>query len=330
MKYHRICVTGGSGFIGTTAMNWFLEKGFIVINFDIQPPKVIEHQQLWKYVDIRDPIAFTESLIEFQPTHILHLAAMTGMDIHDKSFFEANTKGVENLIRATASLSGLKKVLFTSSLLVCLNGYVPSSDIDYCPPNLYGESKVIGEKLVRESQMASPWVIVRPTSVWGPWFDHSYKSFFRIVDRGFYFQPGKRPIVKPLSFVGNTVYMMQKLLLLENQDADSQTFYLADIPKISIQEWADLIRKHLGKSKVPVLSIPIMKLIAIFGDLLKTLGLPDPPRTTFRLNNMLTGANYPIAKTHSIIGSLPFTWEDGVLQTLYWMYQHKLINNKPI
>ena len=124
--------------------------------------------------------------------------------------------------------------------------------------------------------------------------------------------------------------MMQKLLLLENQDADSQTFYLADIPKISIQEWANLISKNLGKSKVPVFPIPMMKLLAAVGDLLKTLGLPDPPLTSFRLNNMLTGANYPIEKTHSLIGSLPFKWEDGVLQTLYWMYQHRLIQNKPI
>ena len=330
MKSHRICVTGGSGFIGTTAMNWFLEKGFSVINFDIQPPKVFEHQQHWKYVDIRDPSAFTESLIEFQPTHILHLAAMTGMDIHDMSFFDANTMGVGNMIRATALLPDLQRVLFTSSLLVCRNGYVPSSDIDYCPPNLYGESKVIGEKLVRKSKMNCSWVIVRPTSIWGPWFEHSYKTFFKMLDRGFYFQPGKRPIVKPLSFVGNTVYMMQKLLLLENQQVNAHTFYLADLPKISIQEWADLIQKHLGKGKVPVLPIPVMQLIAKVGDFLKTFGYPEPPLSTFRLKNMLTGANYPIEKTHSLIGSLPFTWENGVVQTLYWMHQHKLIQNEPI
>lgn len=330
MKSHRICVTGGSGFIGTTAMNWFLEKGFPVINFDIQPPKVFEHQQYWKYVDIRDSSAFTDSLIEFQPTHILHLAAMTGMDIHDISFFDANTKGVENLIRATSSLTDLQRVLFTSSLLVCRNGYVPSSDIDYCPPNLYGESKVIGEKLLRKSKMNCSWVIVRPTSIWGPWFEHSYRTFFKMLDRGFYFQPGKKPIVKPLSFVGNTVYMMQKLLLLENQQVNTHTFYLADLPKISIQEWADLIQKHLGKGKVPVLPITAMKFIAKVGDLLKNLGYLEPPLTTFRLKNMLTGADYPIEKTHRLIGSLPFTWENGVVKTLFWMQQQKLIHQETI
>ncbi|SVD64070.1 uncharacterized protein METZ01_LOCUS416924, partial [marine metagenome] len=63
-------------------MNWALSK-YEVINFDIRPPKILEHQQHWRYIDIRDSQSFTEALIEFQPTHILHLAAMTGMDIHD-------------------------------------------------------------------------------------------------------------------------------------------------------------------------------------------------------------------------------------------------------
>jgi len=32
------------------------------------------------------------------PTHILHLAAKTGMDSNDISFFSANIDGVKNLI----------------------------------------------------------------------------------------------------------------------------------------------------------------------------------------------------------------------------------------
>ena len=51
------------------------------------------------------------------------------------------------------------------------------------PPNLYGESKVIGEKLVQESEINCDWVIVRPTSIWGPWFEHS-SDFFKVIDRG--------------------------------------------------------------------------------------------------------------------------------------------------
>jgi len=329
MSEIKLCITGGSGFIGTTAISWAISK-YKAINFDIRPPKILEHQQHWRYVDIRDAQSFTEALIDFQPTHILHLAAMTGMDIHEMSFFDANTKGVANLINASQKLPNLKRILFASSLLVCPNGYVPSSDTEFNPPNLYGESKVIGEKLVRDSQMTCSWVIVRPTSVWGPWFEHSYRTFFRLVDRGYYFQPGSKPIVKPLSFVGNTVHMMQTLLLYPNDTVNSSSYYLGDYPENSIQEWADVIRKCIGKKKVLVFPITLLRLIAMSGDLLKKIGWKDPPLTNFRLKNMLTGSHYPIEKTQEVVGKLPYTFEQSVNHTLRWMYEEGLIKNKPI
>ena len=42
----KILITGGSGFIGTTAMEWALSK-YKVVNLDIRPPKILEHQQYW-------------------------------------------------------------------------------------------------------------------------------------------------------------------------------------------------------------------------------------------------------------------------------------------
>ena len=328
MSKIKFCITGGSGFIGTTAMSWASSK-YETVNFDITPPKITEYQHYWRFVDIRDSKSFTEALVEFQPTHILHLAAMTGVDIHDMSFFDANTKGVANLISATQKIACLKRVLFSSSLLVCPNGYVPSSDTDYDPPNLYGESKVIGEKLVRENRMKCSWVIVRPTSIWGPWFEHSYRTFFRMIDLGLYFQPGAQKIVKPLSFVGNTVHMMQHLLLHPDGQVGCQTYYLGDYPEHSIQEWADQIRQMLGRSgKTPVSPVSILWGLANIGDLLKKMGWQDPPLTTFRLKNILTGAHYPIEKTQKLVGKLPFSMKDGVRLTLEWMRKEKLIKSR--
>lgn len=328
MSEVRFCVTGGSGFIGTNFVSWAISNDHKVVNFDIQPPKVLGHHNYWKHVDIREQEALTDALVEFKPTHIVHLAATTGMDVHDFSLFDANTKGVENLIKATDKIPSLERVIFTSSLLVCPNGHVPVSDIEFNPPNLYGESKVIGEKLVRESNMSCSWVIVRPTSVWGPWFEHSYCTFFRLVDRGLYVQPGAEPIVKPLTFVGNTVHMLQTLARYPDDSVNSSTYYFGDYPEHSIQEWADIIRKSIGKRKIPVFPIALLRLMAMAGDLLQKLGWSEPPITNFRLNNMLTGSHYPIEKTEEIIGVLPFSFETGVRETLAWMYKQDLVKHK--
>ena len=110
---------------------------------------------------------------------------------------------------------------------------------------------------------------------------------------------------------------------------NSETFYLGDSPETSIQEWADLIRKNLGKRKNMIFPVSLLRIVALAGDLLKTIGWTDPPITTFRLNNMLTGSHYPIEKTHEVVGGLPYTLEDGVRDTLVWMYEQKLIHNKP-
>ena len=330
MNEVRFCVTGGSGFIGTNFVSWAISNDHKVVNFDIRPPKITGHHNYWKHVDIREQEALTDALIEFKPTHIIHLAAKTGLDVQDFSLFDANTKGVENLIKATDKITSLERIIFTSSLLVCPNGHVPASDIEFNPPNLYGESKVIGEKLVRESNMSCSWVIVRPTSVWGPWFEHSYRTFFRLVDRGLYVQPGAEPIVKPLTFVGNTVHMLQTLARYPDDSVNSCTYYFGDYPEHSIQEWADIIRKSIGKGKTPVFPIALLRLMAMTGDLLQKLGWSEPPITNFRLNNMLTGSHYPIEKTEKIVGILPFSFEAGVRETLDWMYEQDLVKHKLI
>ncbi len=325
----HLLITGASGFIGTNAIDFAVKEGLTVINFDIRPPQEPSHQEYWRPVDIRERENLAKAVEEFGPTHILHLAAMTGMDIDSLQYLSANTDGVDNLIASTFRAPNLKRTLFTSSLLVCRNGYIPMSDTDYCPPNLYGKSKMIGEQLVRSNPLNGKWVIVRPTSIWGPWFEHSYRTFFRMLDRGLYVHPGSAPIVKPLSFVANTVYMMSKLLFSESESMHGQTFYLADYPEHSIQDWGDMIQRNLGTRKIPVFPISLLRAIAAAGDLFKRIGWREPPLTTFRLNNMLTGAHYPIEKIQSIAGLLPYSMEDGVRQTIQWMYDQGQIRHSP-
>ncbi len=134
MNSIRLCITGGSGFIGTTAVQWAVENYLNVINFDIQPPKILQHYSYWRYIDIRKTNELNTALQVFNPTHILNLAATTGMNINDISYFDANINGVQNLLDATTNLPNLLRIMFTSSLLVCINGHVPKKDTEYCPP----------------------------------------------------------------------------------------------------------------------------------------------------------------------------------------------------
>ena len=326
----RLLITGASGFIGTNAVDFAVAKGLTVINFDIRAPRKISKREYWKQVDIRDRNSLLKAVEDFGPTHIWHLAAVTGMDIDNIEYFSANTVGVQNLIDSTFKAPGLQKTVFTSSLLVCRNGYIPQNDTDYCPPNLYGKSKMIGEQIIRSNSLNGNWAIVRPTSIWGPWFEYSYMTFFRMVDRGLYIHPGRTPIVKPLSYVENTVYMMSGLLFSELASAHGQTYYLADYPEHSIQEWGDLIQRNLGTGRIPAMPVAVLRAIAGVGDLCKKIGWRDPPLTSFRLNNMLMGAHYPFEKIQALVGVLPFSMEEGVRRTIQWMYEQGQIRHSAI
>jgi len=230
---------------------------------------------------------------------------------------------VKNLIDGANQLTTVKKILFTSSLLVCKNGYIPKDENDYCPPNIYGKSKMIGEQIVKNANLASRWVIVRPTSIWGPWFEHSYKSFFKVINKGLYFHPGKDDQIKPKSYVGNTVYMMNSLLFSESDATNRKIFYIADYPQGNTREWATEIAKQLGEKPIHTIPLSVLRIAALCGDILKFIGVAFPI-TSFRLNNMLTGGIYPIENTKEVVGELPFTIELGVKETIEWMKNQKM------
>ena len=50
--------------------------------------------------------------------------------------------------------------------------------------------------------------------------------------------------MKPTSFVGNTCYMITKIM---KSKSSGQVYYLADYPQGSVQDWANHIHKAYGK-----------------------------------------------------------------------------------
>lgn len=316
----RILVTGGSGFIGTNCVAEAIARGWECVNIDIKEPLAGAHKSYFRKVDLLDQAGISTVIDDFRPNYIVHLAAKTGMDETKFSDFSANTDGVENLLRAAHRAGSVQRIVVASSLLVCRNGYLPSTDTDYCPPNLYGQSKVETENRTRAFDPTSlQWIIVRPTSVWGPWFDGGYRKFFQMIQKGAYVHPGKAGIVKPQTFVGNCVHMMMTMLQAAPEKVVGRTFYLSDWPDRTLREWAELINKAFGARSIRSLPLPLMRGIAAGGDLLKLLGVEEPTLTSFRLKNMLTEAHYPSERTEEVVGKLPYTLEDGVRITVEWI-----------
>jgi nucleoside-diphosphate-sugar epimerase len=313
----RILVTGGSGFIGTNIIE-FYKNDYEVLNIDIVAPRNINQISYWKEIDILDKSSLKLIFISFKPDFVIHMAARTDLEGRNLKDYNANIKGVENIICATNNTSSIKKIIFASSRLVCEIGYEPKDEFDYKPSTIYGESKIIGEKIVRDSKIENAnWIIVRPTSLWGPWFGAPYKNFFDIIQRKLYFHPKGDKIHKKFGFVLNCVYILNALL--KDDTLNKKTVYLSDFKELEVKIWADMISNCFHNTKVKQIPYFVLKTFSVLGDISKYLGVKNPPLTTFRLNNLITQMSYNTLDVQNIVKELPFTLEQGTNITYEWL-----------
>ncbi|MBC3845734.1 NAD(P)-dependent oxidoreductase [Winogradskyella echinorum] len=317
----KILITGGSGFIGTNLVEKYINNK-IILNVDILEPRNKKHLPYWKSVDILDLEELKNTFKKFNPDFIFHMAARTDLDGVDLESYSANTVGVENLIEASKECKNLKKIIFASSRLVCKIGYSPKNMDDYCPINYYGESKIIGENIVKNSnEIPCDWTIVRPTSIWGPWFDVPYRNFFDTIYKGYFLYPGNKKIEKHFGYVENATYILN--YLLRDQLFNQKVIYLSDFETTNLWQWANLISQNFGKSKIRKVPYWTLKIMAIIGDVMKKVGIMNaPPITSFRLNNLVTEMIYDLSKVKKEIGNLPYSIEESTKKTIKWMEKH--------
>ena len=316
-KNEKVLVTGGSGFIGTNLIDLFSSLGKEVLNIDFNKPKKNSHFAYWQNIDITNFIALQNAIQSFNPEFVVHLAART--DLNGKTIinYNTNTVGTQNLIKILNQTPSVKRVIFTSSMLVCKPGYIPNHQTDYAPSTVYGESKVLMEKIIRESSHNYDWTIVRPTSIWGPWFGEPYRNFFDMVINKKYFHIGNKSYTKTYGYVENLFYQIDAILNTPTNKIHGKVFYLGDYEPTNIKIWANEIAKELDIS-IKTVPFQLIKFAALSGDILKYLGIKFP-MTSFRLKNMTTNNVVDLSNIKEIAPDLPFGRVEGIKKTLKWL-----------
>ena len=316
----KILITGGSGFIGINLIESFINDGHTVLNVDNSAPANQQHVSLWRDVDILEYEKLNKTITDFNPEVIVHLAAVADLLGTNAEYYSANTKGTQNLIDIAAGLQSLKKVVYTSSMYVCKPGVIPQDFDTYKPHTIYGESKAEGERLVKNIKDVNyEWVIIRPTSIWGPWFKLPYIDFFDIVYQKKYFDFGSA-CSKTYGYVGNTVYQIKKII--DSENLNGKTFYLGDLPATQISEWANEISIEMKKGPIKKVPFLLLKSAALVGDALKLVGVKFP-LTSFRLANMTTNNILPLTNTFELAPQPPYSRLQGIKLTLKWMQDFK-------
>jgi UDP-glucose 4-epimerase len=151
----RVVVTGGAGYIGSTAVARLVARGDEVVAIDNLTQghhEALPHGVPLARVDICDRSAVTSALEEFRPDAVLHFAALTiaPESVRDPApYWRVNTGGTLNVLDAMRD-SRVPAIVFSSTAAVYgTPEQIPiSEDAPLQPINPYGASKLAAERAV--------------------------------------------------------------------------------------------------------------------------------------------------------------------------------------
>lgn len=173
----KFFVTGVAGQLGHDVMNEIAVRGFDGVGSDIAekysgaPDGTAVTSMPYAQLDITDESAVLRVLTEVNPDTVVHCAAWTAVDAAEdeenrEKVFAVNVKGTENIAKACKKL-GCKMIYISTDYVFDGTGSEPwQPDCkDYAPLNVYGETKLRGERAVES--LLSKFFIVRIAWVFG-------------------------------------------------------------------------------------------------------------------------------------------------------------------
>jgi GlcNAc-P-P-Und epimerase len=316
----KVLVTGGSGFIGTSVIEALSREGNTILNYSLHAPLNSEQIQYWRSGDILDPAATTAIFREFQPERVLHLAARAETDENTtvESGYRVNIEGTGNVLEAIRATPSVERIIITSTQFVCAPGRLPRDETDYFPETVYGQSKVITEKLTRTANLPACWTIIRPTNIWGPWHMRYRREFWRVLQRGLYVHPGRQPVIRSYGYVRNVESQIQKIFEAPREAVHGKTLYLGDRP-INLLDWVNGFARALTGREARVVPRSLMRGLAVLGDIPTALTGKPFLINSSRFRSMTTDYETPMEPTFELLGENPYSFEAGIKETVEWL-----------
>jgi len=168
----KFLVTGSAGLIGSQIVKDLVKQNHTAYScYHNQKPL----QGIPTLLDLSDENQIIQTLQQIKPDTIIHLAAMTNVDLceTEKELVTIiNTKATEILAKQAAKLNAFFLYVSTDYVFDGINGMKKEDNLPN-PLGFYGKSKLEGELVL--NQLASNWCIARTSSPFGI---HSTKKSF--------------------------------------------------------------------------------------------------------------------------------------------------------
>lgn len=186
----KVLVTGVAGQLGHDVMNELHKRGYEGVGSDIAPQYsgaddgTAVTKMDYVQMNITNSEEVTETIKKVNPDVVVHCAAWTAVDLAEEKenkekVMAINVGGTENIARVCKELD-CKMVYISTDYVFDGYGARPWEEDckDYAPLNVYGESKLMGEKVV--SLNLEKYFIVRIAWVFGVNGNNFIKTMLKV------------------------------------------------------------------------------------------------------------------------------------------------------
>lgn len=326
----KILVTGASGFIGSFLVEGGLERGMQVWAGVRQSSsrKYLQDERIcFAELDFTDSDHLEEQLKRHKKEHdgwdcIIHCAGVTKC-LHQADFEIGNYWATRHFIEVLIRLDMVpRQFVYLSSLSVFgpihERDYLPIGECDTPQPNTaYGVSKLHTEAYIRSLENL-PWVIFRPTGVYGP-RECDYFLMAQSISRHLDIVAGFRR--QDLTFVYVTD-LVQAIYLAVEKQVTGRAYFVSDGEVYSSRTFSDLIRTELGHPWLVRFTCPLglLKIISsVAGNVAKLMHKPSTLNPDKYKIMKQRNWRCDIAPLENELGYQPaYPLERGVKETIGW------------
>lgn len=260
-------VTGATGFIGRRLARRLAESGTPVLALVRDPARAADLAATPGIELVRGDLRDRDLVRDLAARAgvLYHLAGLTSSRSRAE-FMAVNGEVTGALAAAAAVAPKPPKLVLVSSLAVA--GPRPAArpareDDTPAPVNAYGESKLLGEVLLRRAAAGVRWTIVRPPWVYGPG-DHATLALFRLAARGFF--PSVRGGCLEISLVHVDDLVDALVLAGASPRADGRVYYAADGAVHTVAQLGRSLLAACGGGRAVHLPGPVFRLMGLAGE----------------------------------------------------------------
>lgn len=245
----KLLVTGASGFIGSFIVEEALRRDYDVwaaVRKSSSRQFLSDPRIHFIELDLDSTEHLLQQLKDCSFSYVVHAAGVTKC-LDKADFHRINTLGTQHLVEALLTLRmPLRRFVYISSLSImgAIREEQPYREIlesDTPRPNTaYGESKLAAEQWLSTQEL--PYVILRPTGVYGP-RERDYFMMAKSIKAHTDFAVGYRQ--QDITFVYVTD-VVQAVFLAMEKGRTGRKYFLSDGEVYQSSTFSDLIRQELG------------------------------------------------------------------------------------